>query len=140
MATTSIWSIKNRLKNSINYIINPEKTLNKDYENYNTNNYDWMHPEKDKIKREKVYFVSGINCSVETAYEDMVFTKKAYNKEKGILAFHGYQSFKAGEVTPDVAHEIGIKLAEETFGDRFEVIVATHQNAKNIHNHYKLYY
>lgn len=56
----------------------------------------------------------------------MKFTKERFGKTDGILAFHGYQSFKENEVTPDVAHEIGIKFAEEMFGD-YEVVVSTHQ-------------
>ena len=51
-------------------------------------------------------------------------------KKSGILAFHAYQSFAKGEVTPEVAHEIGVKLAEEMWGDRFEVVVATHLNTQ----------
>ena len=65
----------------------------------------------------------------------MLFTKEEYGKTNGILAFHGYQSFKEGEVTSDIAHEIGVKFAEEMFKD-FEVVVATHQNTNHIHNHF----
>ena len=65
----------------------------------------------------------------------MQLTKERFNKTDGILAFHAYQSFEEGQVTPDIAHEIGIKLAEEMWGD-FEVLVATHQNTKHIHNHF----
>lgn len=66
----------------------------------------------------------------------MQFVKRLYGKEKGILAFHGYQSFKEGEVTPEIAHEIGVRLAEEMWGDRFQVVVSTHLNTDNIHNHF----
>ena len=65
----------------------------------------------------------------------MKFTKEQYGKIDGILAFHGYQSFKEGEVTANIAHEIGVKFAEEMFGD-YEVVVATHQNTNHIHNHF----
>ena len=68
----------------------------------------------------------------------MIFTKKKYKKEKGILAFRAYQSFAKGEVNPEVAHEIGVKLAEEMWGDRFEVVVSTHLNTQCIHNHFVL--
>ena len=60
---------------------------------------------------------------------------KQYNKTDGIIAFHSYQSFKEGEVSADIAHEIGVKIAEEMWGD-FEVVVATHQNTNHIHNHF----
>ena len=134
MATTSIWSIKNNLKQSINYIINPEKTINK---NYGKNSYSYLETEntENNYKNEKVCYVSSINCSERNPYEDMLFTKEEYGKANGILAFHGYQSFKEGEVTSDIAHEIGVKFAEEMFKD-FEVVVATHQNTNHIHNHF----
>lgn len=134
MATTSIWSIKNNLKQSINYIINPEKTINKEY---GTSSYSYLEIEntENNYKNEKVCYVSSMNCSERNPYEDMLFTKEEYGKANGILAFHGYQSFKEGEVTSDIAHEIGVKFAEEMFKD-FEVVVATHQNTNHIHNHF----
>ena len=135
MATTSIWSIKNNLKQSINYIINPEKTINEDY-GKDTYNYLELSLNKDyNFKNEKTHYVSCLNCSEIDPYEDMKFTKERYFKTDGILAFHAYQSFKEGEVTAYVAHEIGVKFAEEMFGD-YEVVVATHQNTNHIHNHF----
>ncbi len=135
MATTSIWSIKNNLKQSINYIINPQKTINEDYDK---NNYNYLELYTDKeynYKMEKTHYVSCLNCSEITPYKDMQFTKEQYHKTNGILAFHAYQSFKEGEVTADIAHEIGVKFAEEMFRD-YEVVVATHQNTNHIHNHF----
>lgn len=111
MATTKIWKIKNRFDNVIDYISNKDKTDNRKY-------------------------VSGINCLPETAFKEMSIVKKQYNKTNGILGFHAYQSFKGCEVTSDEAHEIGIRLAEELWGDRFQVIVATHTNTQNVHNHF----
>lgn len=111
MATTKIWKIKNRFDNVIDYVSNKDKTDNKKY-------------------------VSGLNCLPETAFKEMSIVKKQYNKTNGILGFHAYQSFKGYEVTSDEAHEIGIRLAEELWGNRFQVIVATHTNTKNIHNHF----
>ena len=135
MATTSIWSIKNNLKQSINYIINPEKTLNKDYGNEELYSY-LEEPIKDyNFKQEKICYVSCLNCDEDNPYDDMEFTKERFRKKDGVLAYHGYQSFKEGEVTPDIAHEIGVKFAEEMFKD-YEVVVATHQNTNHIHNHF----
>ena len=68
----------------------------------------------------------------------MMRTKRRYKKTDGILAYHAFQSFAPGEVTPEVAHEIGIKLAQELWGDRFEVVVSTHLNTNCIHNHFCL--
>lgn len=55
-----------------------------------------------------------------------------------VVAYHGYQSFAAGEVDPDTAHEIGVKLAQELWGDRYVALVATHINTDHIHNHFLL--
>lgn len=65
----------------------------------------------------------------------MMITKKQYSKEDGIQGFHIIQSFAEGEVTPELAHKIGVDLAKELFEDRFEVIVATHLNTNYYHNH-----
>ena len=133
MATTSIWSIKNNLKQSINYIINPKKTTNEDYGKVD---YDFLEGKKDyNFKKEKVCYVSTLNCDEIDPYFDMEFTKDYFQKKDGVLAYHGYQSFREGEVTPDIAHEIGVKFVSEMFKD-YEVVVATHQNTNHIHNHF----
>ena len=72
----------------------------------------------------------------DTALQEMRNSKKQFFKIDGIQGFHGVQSFANGEVTPAQAHEIGIKLAEELWGDKFQVIIATHLNTDNIHNHF----
>lgn len=139
MATTSIWKVENRLDKVIKYTTNIEKTKNKDY---NANLYKSLHNtmeyEKADFKTEEQYYVTGINCTKETALQDMILTKKHFGKEKGILAYHAFQSFAEGEVTPQIAHEIGIKLAEELWGDKYEVVVSTHINTNHIHNHFVL--
>ena len=66
----------------------------------------------------------------------MKLVKETFSKESGIQGYHAFQSFKEGEVTPEQAHKIGIQLAEEMWGDRFQVIVATHLNTENYHNHF----
>lgn len=113
MATTKLWKFKSRLDRLIDYAINGEKTENKLY-------------------------VSGINCMPDTAFYEMTNVKKQFFKIGGIECYHGYQSFAEGEVTAEQAHEIGVKLAEEIWGDRFQVIVSTHLNTDNIHNHFVL--
>jgi hypothetical protein len=65
-------------------------------------------------------------------------TKLQYQKMGGILAFHGYQAFAPGEATPEIAHAIGVKLAQKLWGDRFEVIVSTHLDKHHLHNHFVL--
>lgn len=137
MATTGIWKISERLDNVIKYTTDVEKTVNGAYSN---DNYYSLHnvieyAEAD-YKTEKQFYVSGLNCSPETALEEMIITKKQFNKTNGILGFHAFQSFKEGEVTPEQAHAIGVKLAEEMWGDRFEVVVSTHLNTNHYHNHF----
>lgn len=131
MATVGIWGVKNNLVRVINYVSNEDKT---------TEVLKDLHNEIDYIsnsdKTEEKLYVSGINCSVNTAYEEMMLTKNHFNKKYGIIAFHSYQSFKESEVTPEIAHNIGIRLAEEMWGDRFQVVVATHLNTNHIHNHF----
>ena len=84
-------------------------------------------------------FVSGINCSPSTARDEMLAVKKRFGKENGTVAYHGYQSFAPGEATPEMAHEIGMKLAARLCGNRYQVIVATHLDKENhLHNHFVL--
>lgn len=67
----------------------------------------------------------------------MMITKKRFEKIGGRVAFHGYQSFAPGEGTPEMVHEIGVKLANELWGDRFEIVVATHLDKENhLHTHF----
>lgn len=111
MAITKIWKFKSRLDQLIEYAINGEKT------------------------EEKLY-VSGINCIPDTAFYEMKNVKKQFFKTEGIECFHAIQSFVKDEVTPEQAHEIGVKLANELWGEKFQVIVSTHLNTDNIHNHF----
>lgn len=136
MATTSLWKVDKRLNHVINYATDKEKTKNEN-EGGNFDSIEKLltyatNPEKT----EKLFYTTGINCKVDNAVKEMQFVKKLYGKEKGILTFHGYQSFKEEEVTTEIAHEIGVKLAEEMWGDRFQVVVSTHLNTDNIHNHF----
>ena len=117
MATTSLWEVHQRLDKVIDYTTNVEKTKNKDD---NIDLYKSLHNTieyvKADFKTEKQYYVTGINCTIQNVMEDMVLTKKHFGKTKGILAYHGFQSFAEGEVTASQAHEIGVKLAEELWG------------------------
>ena len=64
--------------------------------------------------------------------------KERYNKTKGIIAFHAIVSYKPGETTPDEAHSVGLEIANQMWGDRFQVVVSTHLNTKHYHNHFVL--
>ena len=74
----------------------------------------------------------------DTSYQEMINVKKQFFKTDGIQCFHSVQSFAKGEITPEQAHEIGMKLAEELWGDKFQVVVTTHLNTDNLHNHFIL--
>lgn len=139
MATTSLWKVEARLDKVIKYTTNEEKTVNIDFEKdlykslHNTIEYA-----KADFKTEKQFYVTGVNCTPQNALQEMILTKKHFRKEKGILAFHGFQSFAEGEVTAEQAHQIGVKLAEELWRDKYEVLVSTHLNTKHYHNHFVL--
>lgn len=141
MATTKLWKVESRIDNAVNYVTNKEKTKN-EYYDYGMDKYeavrDVLRYATNSSKTEKQFYVSGINCKAENAVKEMQMVKQIYEKENGILAFHGEQSFKEGEVTPELAHEIGVRLAEEMWGDRFQVVVTTHLNTNHIHNHFVL--
>ena len=134
MATVSLWKVDCRLDHVIDYAANIEKTSLKDKEDLK----DVLEYATKSSKTEKKLFVNALNCSPASAYEQMQETKKEYGKKNGILAFHGYQSFAPGEVTPEVAHEIGMRFAEQMWGDSFEVVVATHLDTDCCHNHFVL--
>ena len=72
-------------------------------------------------------YVTGVNCNKKTAYEEMINTQKRFDKTTGNIAYHAYQSFKTGEVSPELAHKIGVELAREMWAEH-QVIVATHFN------------
>lgn len=141
MATTKIWKVESRIDNAINYIKNKDKTKNDCYEfgmDKFENVRDVLMYATNADKTEKQFYVTGINCKVENAAKEMEFVKIINGKTDRILAFHGEQSFKEGEVTPELAHEIGVRLANEMWGDRFQVVVTTHLNTDHIHNHFVL--
>ena len=133
MATTSLWKIQNRIDKVISYTTNPEKTENVEMYQALHNTIEYA---KTDYKTEKQYYVTGINCSVIDSVQDMLLTKKQFGKEKGIVAYHGFQSFAEGEVTAKIAHEIGVRLAEELWGDKYEVLVSTHLNTNHIHSNF----
>ncbi|OJU18300.1 MAG: hypothetical protein BGN88_00980 [Clostridiales bacterium 43-6] len=137
MAITKIKPVKNmkqNLKQLIDYVINIDKTANKDYEDLK----DLLEYTEHDVKTEMRLYVSGINCEPENAYDKMRQTYKLNDKPMPYAAFHAIQSFAEGEVTAKIAHEIGKKLAEEIWGERFQVIVTTHLNTNHYHNHFAI--
>lgn len=154
MAVTSIWRVNGWLGKVVVYVENPDKTTNPEfYENRDMPERDCqdldevisyavsshktqqVNEELDNLER----FVSGINCNPSTAREEMMAVKKRFGKEDGTIAYHGYQSFAPGEATPEIAHQIGVELARRLWGERYQVVVATHlDKANHLHNHFVL--
>lgn len=134
MATTGFWPVKDRLKEVIDYADNPNKTTDKKY--LDVDLYAALRYAGDDDKTDKKMYVSAINCPSKRAYEHMTATKKRFGKTGGNVAYHGYQSFQTGEVTPEEAHKIGLETARRMWGGDYEIVVTTHLNTDNLHNHF----
>ncbi len=134
MAVTKIWRIKGRADNVIDYAGSIEKTTFPTIDHQAL--ADVIEYTANEDKTERKMFVSAINCSAAYAKEQFGTVKKRFGKEGETVAFHAYQSFAAGEATPQQAHDIGVALAKELWGDSFQVIVATHINTGCLHNHF----
>ena len=114
MAVTKIKAIRGTLSKAIAYILNPEKTDEK-------------------------LLVSSYGCASETAAREFEWTRKIA-EQKGmnpvrIIARHVIQSFEVGEVTPELAHEIGKQFADEILGGKYEYVLTTHIDKDHVHNH-----
>ena len=109
MAVIQRLASRGSLKKIIDYVMNKEKT------------------------NEKI--ISGKDCLPECSVESMSATKNLYNKTDGLNYHHIMQSFKPGEVSPELAHEVGKELAENQFKG-YEVLIATHIDKAHIHNHF----
>lgn len=137
MATTAIWPVKGWIGQVIRYVENQEKTQLRNWAPDELQGLrDVMEYAVQPSKTEDSCFVTGINCDPAIAQQEMILIKKQWGKEKGITAYHGYQSFKPGEVNPEQAHEIGVRMAREMWGDKYQVVVATHLDKDHLHNHF----
>lgn len=144
MAVTSLWRVKGYIGKVIMYAINPEKTT--EPVSYQTDAVSdgaedtlggiVSYVGRDEATNQKS-LVYGIRCHKDTAVQDMMAVKRKIKKTDGVIAYHGYQSFAEGEVTPDTAHEIGKALAKELWGNRYQVLITTHLDKdSHIHNHF----
>ena len=133
MAVTKIWPVKDSLARVVDYAQNPDKTIYSDLQNvlhYAANG------EKTVEGEERAMFVTGVNCNRDTAFQEMQAVKERFGKTGGNVAYHAYQSFKPGEVTPELCHQLGVELAKRMWGDEYQVLVATHFNTGTYHNHF----
>lgn len=143
MAVTSIWPVKGNVSKVINYARNPEKTTEAVADSVAA-----LHAidgviqyAANDLKTESRAYVTCFNCfSEDYAAADFKATRnlweslgKTYGER---MCYHGYQSFREGEVDAETAHKIGCELARRLWADRFQVVVATHCNTDNYHNHF----
>ena len=110
MAVTKTHPIKTTLNKAIAYICNPGKT-------------------------DETLLVSSFGCSAETADIEFSWTRRHAIDKGTNLGRHLIQAFSPGEVTPKQAHEIGMKLANEVLGGKYEFVLTTHIDKGHIHNH-----
>lgn len=89
----------------------------------------------NRDKTESVCFETGLSCLCEAAFADMRANNLRWHKTDGVQGYHLVQSFAEGEVTPELAHQIGVELADQLLSGRYQAIVTTHLNTSHIHNH-----
>ena len=89
----------------------------------------------NRDKTESVCFETGLSCLCETAFADMKANAHRWHKTGGVQGYHLVQSFAAGEVMPELAHQIGVELADQLLAGRYQAVVTTHLNTGHIHNH-----
>lgn len=123
MAYDKIITLRRRMDNCINYVLNEEKT----------SLFNALTYAGDPVKANRL--VTGINCQAETAYEEMQATKRRWDKRGGVLGYHIIHSYAPGEVTPEAAHAAGIDFARRLLGERFEAVVSTHTDREHLHCH-----
>lgn len=126
MAITKIIVIRDRLDKRVNYVLNEDKT--------GLGNVLEYAMDKDKIQGERKLYESAVNCDKETAFQDMMKTKKHFGKTDKVQGYHIIQSFKPGEVTSEQAHQIGIEFAQRCFS-KYESVIGTHLDRNHLHNH-----
>ena len=127
MAYTSVIPVR-RLDRAVKYVMNKEKTTAVSLQaalDYAAN----------RDKTEQSCFESSYACTLETAFSDMRKTKEQWHKSGGVQGYHLVQSFAAGEVTPELAHQIAKELADRVLGGRYEYVIGTHLNTGHIHSH-----
>ena len=127
MAYTSVIPVR-RLDRAVKYVMNKEKTTAVSLQ-------DALDYAANRDKTEQSCFESSYACTLETAFADMRQTKEQWHKSGGVQGYHLVQSFAAGEVSPELAHQIAKELADRVLGGRYEYVIGTHLNTGHIHSH-----
>lgn len=128
MAYTSLIPVR-RLDRAISYVRNKTKTTKL------TSLEEAVDYALNRDKTESVCFETGLSCLCETAFSDMKENVRRWHKTGGVQGYHLVQSFAEGEVTPELAHQIGVELADQLLSGRYQAVVTTHLNTRHIHNH-----
>ena len=105
MAVTKIWAVTDNISRVIRYAANPEKT---EFSDIKKALHYIGNQEKTAMENEKTIYVTGVNCTAETAFQEMISVQERFDKTTGNVAYHAYQSFKTGEVSPQLAHQLGV--------------------------------
>ena len=129
MAYTSLIPVR-RLDRAVEYIRDKSKTVRKPKSLQEAVDYAL-----NRDKTESVCFETGLSCLCETAFSDMKENVRRWHKTGGVQGYHLVQSFAEGEVTPELAHQIGVELADQLLSGRYQAVVTTHLNTRHIHNH-----
>ena len=130
MAYTSVIPVY-RLDCAIDYVLDDEKCSRKKEKSLEGE----IGKALNQDHTEQGLFESALGCTCETAFEDMCRIKEMWHKEGGVQGFHLVQSFAAGEVTPELSHQIGLEFAQQLLGEDFQAVVSTHLNTRCTHNH-----
>lgn len=131
IAYTSIIPV-HLLDNAVRYVLDENKTSRQKNEASLRGEIGKAFNE-DRTERD--LFQSAVGCTCETAFADMCGVKKMWHKESGVQGFHLVQSFAPGELSPELAHRIGLEFAEKLLKGDFQVVITTHLNTNCIHNH-----
>ena len=123
MAYTSVIPVR-RLDRTVDYVQNKEKTTPKSLE-------EAVDYAANRDKTESACFEKGLGCTTTSAFEDMRLNTLRWHKETGVQGYHLVQSFAEGEVTPELAHQIGVEFAEQLLHGKYQAIVTTHLNTKH---------
>ena len=134
MAVTGFWPVFKNLKATLDYADNPDKTTAPEY--LDKDLYAALRYAENDNKTDRQVFVGGINCSAQNAYAEMIAVQRRFGLRGRVVGYHGIQSFKEGEVTPEQAFAIGKETARQMWGDRYQVLVTVHLNTDNVHCHF----
>ena len=121
-----------RLDSAVSYVLDENKTSRRKNEASLRGEIEKAFNE-DKTERD--LFQSAVGCTCETAFSDMCLVKQMWHKEGGVQGFHLVQSFAPGELSPELAHQIGLEFAGKLLKGAFQVVITTHLNTNCIHNH-----